>query len=107
MQLRYHTPETNSDAGTRLDVLTVGLVRAKFQGANRSRENAASCRFGNAAVGCCRSATVVAKSIPRAGNVRYHTVDRAARTRVGNAARVQRDAEWHPKRATSRATDTV
>lgn len=31
------------------------------------------CRFGNAAVGCCYSATTAAKGIPRAGNVRYHT----------------------------------
>lgn len=44
-----------------------------------------------------------AKGIPRAGNVRYRTsCERAWETR-----HVRRDAEWHPKRATSRATDTV
>lgn len=50
------------------------------------------------------AAVAAAKGIPRAGNVRYRTMscERAWETR-----HVRRDAEWHPKRATSRATDTV
>lgn len=47
-----------------------------------------------------------AKGIPRAGNVRYHTIGRAVK-RVWETRHVRRDTEWHPKRATSRATDTV
>lgn len=45
-----------------------------------------------------------AKGIPGAGNVRYHTKPWNARGKRGTC---DADTEWHPKRATSRATDTV
>lgn len=77
-----------------VDVLRIGPCQ--IPGRNHSRENA---RVDSDTQVLDVAAAIAAKGISRAGNVRYRTVGLAVNTR---GKRDTWDAEWHPKRATSR-----
>lgn len=65
---------------------------------NRSRENAVQIR--EYVAGCCCKG----HSTRRKCSLSHH---RSSCESAWETRHVRRDAEWHPKRATSRATDTV
>lgn len=93
-------PKTNSDVRV-LDVLQFELVESRHPNSRafeRKRRVDSEMQLP--------AGTVTAKGIPRRRKCSL-SHRRPSRERAWETRHVRRDTEWHPKRATSRATDTV